>query len=69
MHISCEKAAAAVESVVVGFLAVSQIPEWAETIHNFVRTYGLGGSVMLVEELRTGDDVLGTGEQNYRHAP
>mmetsp|Transcript_15673 Transcript_15673/g.39076 ORF Transcript_15673/g.39076 Transcript_15673/m.39076 type:complete len:183 (-) Transcript_15673:146-694(-) len=37
-----------------------KVPEWADMIHSFVRTYGLGGSVMLVDELRTGEDVMGT---------
>ncbi len=39
-----------------------KIPEWAATIYSFVKTYGLGDSVMVVDELSTGDDVRGTGE-------
>jgi ESCRT-II complex subunit VPS25 len=41
-----------------------QIPEWADIIYNFVKTYGLGDSVMVVEELSSGDDVRGTGEDS-----
>ncbi len=43
-------------------LCAPQIPEWASLIHNFVKTYGLGDSVMVVDELSSGDDVRGTGE-------
>ena len=39
----------------------AQIPEWAAAIYDFVKTYGLSDSVMVVDELSSGDDVRGTG--------
>ena len=38
-----------------------QVSDWADAIYNFVRTYGLTDSVMVVDELSSGDDVTGTG--------
>lgn len=37
-----------------------KVPEWAALIHSFVKTYGLGDSVMVVDELSSGDDVKGS---------
>ena len=39
----------------------SQVSDWADVIYDFVRMYGLTDSVMIVDELSTGDDVSGTG--------
>ncbi|KAF5833980.1 ESCRT-II complex subunit-domain-containing protein [Dunaliella salina] len=37
-----------------------KVSDWADTIYNFVRTYGLTDSVMVVDDLSSGDDVAGT---------
>eukprot|EP00798_Chlamydomonas_sp_ICE-L_P009810 gene9810-7698_t len=37
-----------------------KIPEWAAAIQGFVQTYGLGDTVMTLDELSSGDDVRGT---------
>lgn len=42
-------------------IAHPQVSDWADAIYNFVRTYGLTDSVMVVDELSSGDDVTGTG--------
>jgi hypothetical protein len=41
--------------------AHAQVSDWADVIYDFVRTYGLTDSVMVVDELSSGDDVAGTG--------
>ncbi|GFR48325.1 hypothetical protein Agub_g10208 [Astrephomene gubernaculifera] len=37
-----------------------RVDEWAAVLMDFVRTYGLSGSVMTLDELTGGDDVRGT---------
>ncbi|KXZ50291.1 hypothetical protein GPECTOR_17g930 [Gonium pectorale] len=37
-----------------------KVDEWAATLMDFVRTYGLSDSVMTLDELSSGDDVRGT---------
>lgn len=39
-----------------------QINEWAQVILAWSRTYGVQDSVMLLEDLSSGDDVRGTGD-------
>lgn len=41
-----------------------QVEEWARVINEWAATYGARDSVMLVEELRSSDDVRGTGGQH-----
>mmetsp|Transcript_32397 Transcript_32397/g.71591 ORF Transcript_32397/g.71591 Transcript_32397/m.71591 type:complete len:184 (+) Transcript_32397:43-594(+) len=37
-----------------------KIPDWAASIYNFIKTYGLTDSVMTLDELSNGDDVRGS---------
>lgn len=39
-----------------------KLGEWADTLYSFVRQYGLQDSVLTLDELSSGDDVKGTGE-------
>ncbi|GFH16985.1 uncharacterized protein HaLaN_13515 [Haematococcus lacustris] len=42
------------------FVLWKKVPEWANTIHSFVKTFGLSDTVMTLDELSSGDDVRGT---------
>jgi len=41
-----------------------KIEEWSQLILGWAATYGVSDSVMLLEDLSSGDDVRGTGEQS-----
>ena len=41
--------------------AALQVEEWAQCIQAWAQTYGVSDSVMLLEDLSSGDDVRGTG--------
>lgn len=38
-----------------------QVEDWARILEDWARTYGVADSVMLLDELSSGDDVRGTG--------
>lgn len=40
---------------------VAQIDEWAQVIADWAHSYGVHDTVMLLDELSSGDDVTGTG--------
>jgi hypothetical protein len=39
----------------------NQVEEWASVVLGWAQTYGVSDSVMLLEDLSSGDDVRGTG--------
>lgn len=45
----------------VALCFAKQIEQWADTIYEWVSSYGLEDSVMTVDELSHGDDTSGTG--------